>query len=136
MEEVNNLQLNYDRIQCIFHSTGSFLDENTQIYSIFQNLCYTYNQVINLKIEFSFSLNSTYNNIIIDNLPLIVYGRNIIRKANIPNFFKVLTGVDRELEKTDLQSKMYFETIEKAIYSDLQLHLVKLYLKRITIPIC
>ena len=110
------------------HSKGLNLEGKNQIHSIFQNLCLTYNEVMNLKIEFSFSQNSTNNHIVIDNLPIIVYGKNIIRKTNIPNFFKVLTGIDRELENNIIEIKMYYEMIEKAIFSDLELLLVKMFL--------
>ena len=57
--------LSYDNIKCIFHSKGLNLEGKNQIHSIFQNLCLTYNEVMNLKIEFSFSQNSTNNHIVI-----------------------------------------------------------------------
>lgn len=87
-----------------------------------------------LNIEFTYSLNNSYNNITVDNLPTILYGNNIIRKPHIPNFFKVLTGIDRELEKLDVQTKLYYEMIEKYIFSDLQMLLVASNLYRAITP--
>jgi hypothetical protein len=79
--------------------------------------------------EFSYSLNNNYSNIIVDNLPTVIYGNNIIRKSNIPNFFKLLTGIDQDLEKKDVETKMYYEMIEKLIFSDMQLLLVGILIK-------
>ena len=124
VEESKKSQLTYDKLTCIIHSKRKFLEGNIETSSIFQDLCYTYNQIMELNIDFSYSLNISYNNIVIDNLPYLLYGNNIIRKTNINNFFKVLTGIDREYEKSDLKTKMYYEMIEKTIFSDLQLLLV------------
>lgn len=126
MEE-NNSEPIHDKINCIFHKKGSFLEENAQIYSIDQNLCHTYVQILNLNAEISYSINKTNNNIMIDNLPYIIYGRNIIIKEDIPNFFKVLTGIDRDLNNADLETKLYFEMMEKSIFIDLQMLLVYIY---------
>ena len=124
MEEEKRQKLNFDRIQCITHSKSTFLTENIQLYSIFEMLCITYNNLINLDIEFSYSQNNSYSNIIVNNLPTIIYGNSIIRKSNIPNFFKLLTGIDQDIEKKDIQTKMYFEMMEKLIFSDMQMLLV------------
>jgi hypothetical protein len=86
--------------------------------------------------EFSHSLNNNYSSIIVRNLPTIIYGKNFIRKLNVPYFFKVLTGIDQELNKKDVEIKMYYEMIEKLIFSDLQMLLVRFMLKRTIIHIC
>ena len=90
-------------------------------------MCHTYVQILNLNAEISYSINKTNNNIMIDNLPYIIYGRNIIIKEDIPNFFKVLTGIDRDLNNADLETKLYFEMMEKSIFIDLQMLLVYIY---------
>ncbi len=130
MDEGNAQKPSSDKIQCIVMSNQSFLNPNIQVHSVFQNLCMTYNHLLNLNMEFSYSLNNTYSNIIVQNLPTIMYGKNFVRKLNIPYFFKILTGIDQELNKKDVEIKMYYEMIEKLIFSDLQMLLVSLSIKK------
>jgi hypothetical protein len=127
----------HPEIKCIIHKFSKFVDGNINNISIYQELCYIYNTIFKLQMTFSESYNNFDSNVLVENLPTIVYANQIVRKPNIKNFLNQLLGLKSpgelvkgetdipvlsKLNSEDLVIKsIEIENLEKILFSEFQL---------------
>lgn len=114
-------------IKCIVHRSSSFVEGNINHVSIQQELCFVYNALFRLNFHFVSSFNNSTSNLIIENLPMIIFGYHTIKKGNIHYFLKELVRIKDVTSLVDPKDKdkeimkIEFENLERMILSDLQI---------------
>jgi hypothetical protein len=115
---------------CILHTSSFFIEGNINNISILQELIYSFNAVYNLGLKFIFSLNNSTTNLIVNDLPVIIFGNHVINKGNIFSFLKQFVKIRDKYSFKSLDSlntdelylkKIQIENLEKIILTDLQL---------------
>lgn len=109
-----------DKITLIIQSHSPFSPE---IISIPQILFELYAEIFDFNVEYTNSY-TLDNSKIVSSLPYAIYGRNIIKKYNLPYFLKKLTRSEKlnipfTIHSEALNTKI--QEIEKLILTDLQL---------------
>jgi hypothetical protein len=112
------------RINLIYHTNSNYLTGNMNYVSLHQILTNIYDKLFKLNIRYTKSLSNKNCNVIIENLPLITYGVNHVKRQNIHLFFKKLTNIDKDWEFVRLENvKSEALELENLIFTDLQLFL-------------
>jgi hypothetical protein len=111
-------------ILCFTHEKSFLIEGNINHISITQELCLIYNALFKLNMAFTESLNNNYSNIMIENLPYLIYGGIPIKKHFIPDFLKKLVGLEKMKNlNSDKLLQIEVDSIEKTILFELQLGL-------------
>ena len=102
-----------ENIKCMLYSTSNFIEGNLCNSNILQLVCQTYDELYNLKINFSYTLNSTSENLSCKNLPYIMYGDIKIERPNIHSFLKKFTNIDSHfnLDEANIDDDRLFDPI-------------------------
>jgi hypothetical protein len=111
-----------DKICIIHHVDSQFVEGNFKYTSIHEILCETYNNLFKLNAEFTKSLSFHYCNVLIENLPKIVYGVNSVSREYIHIFLKKLLNIDKnfnEVQNNEIKDEA--QVLERLIFTDLQL---------------
>jgi hypothetical protein len=111
-------------ILCFTHEKSFLIEGNINHISITQELCFIYNSLFKLNTTFTESLNNNYSNIMIENLPYLIYGGIPIKKHFIPDFLKKLVNLEKMKNiNSDKMLQIEVDSIEKSILFDMQLGL-------------
>lgn len=128
MENLNNDHINSDtfrkeKFTVLCHVNSDYLEGNYRYISLLEILCEVYNRIFKLDIHFTKSLSYQNCNVLIENLPKLVYGINNVSRESIHIFLKKVVGIDRisEIESIDNETQKEAYEVEKVIFTDLQL---------------
>jgi hypothetical protein len=111
-----------NKIVVVHHVDSNLIEGNMKYVSIHQILCQIYDKLFNLNINFTKSHSYQNCNILIESLPIISYGVNLVNRSNINLFLKKLTGIDKNFSKNvNESSKSAAHDLERIIFTDLQL---------------
>jgi hypothetical protein len=111
-------------ILCFTHEKSFLIEGNINHISITQELCLIYNSLFKLNMTFTESLNNNYTNIMVENLPYLIFGGIPIKKNFIPDFLKKLVSLEKMKNiNSDKLLQIEADSIEKTILFDIQLGL-------------
>jgi hypothetical protein len=114
-----------NQICVVSYEDSKYLEGNIKYVSIHHILCQTYNKLFKLNIHFTKSHSYANCNVLIEHFPILVYGENLVKRANVHHLLKEITKVDInfKFDKLNNELKIQSQEIEKLIFTDLQLFL-------------
>jgi hypothetical protein len=106
--------------KCIRHVRSNLVEGGGMNITILEDVCLVCNALFSMRMKFTNSVSGSYSNLLLEKLPIIVYGDKVILKQEVYTFLKSISDIDNHLilPKENLIEQ---EILENKILIDLQL---------------